>query len=176
MKDIVMSAILGRKSIRKFSEERVSEEDILAMLRAAMAAPSAMNWQPWRFVVVDSRESLDAMAALNEHGHMLSYAPVAIVVCGVTEWEYDGRKCHNVYWEQDCAAATENLLLAAHACGLGACWNGCWPRAERVAPLKELLGIPDGVEPFSVIPVGHPLSDKAAKDKWNADNIHWGRW
>jgi len=176
MKDIVISAIMGRKSIRKFTDEKVSGDDVQTMLRAAMAAPSAMNFQPWRFIVVDSREHLDAMAEMNVHGHMLAYAPLAIIVCGVTDWVYNEQTCHNVYWEQDCAAATENLLLAAHACGLGACWNGCWPREERVVPLKQLLGIPEGVEPFSVIALGHPFADKPVKDKWNPENIHWGRW
>jgi len=176
MKDIVISAILGRKSIRKFSDEIVNQEDIQTLLRAAMAAPSAMNFQPWRFIVVDSREQLDCMARMNVHGHMLAYAPLAIVVCGLADWVIEGEKSHNVYWEQDCAAATENLLLAAHACGLGACWNGCWPRQERVAPLKSLLGIPQGVEPFSVIAIGHPFEEKPVKNKWNPENIHWGKW
>ncbi|PKQ37561.1 MAG: nitroreductase family protein [Actinobacteria bacterium HGW-Actinobacteria-1] len=167
----LLDAIMTRRSIRKYTAEPVSTETIETILRAAMAAPSAGNQQPWRFVVLTERAQLDAAATTTPYGAMLREAPLAIVVCG----DLANLK-HDMMWQQDCGAAVENALLAAHGLGLGAVWLGYWPKMERVTPLKEVLGMPDGVEPFAVLAIGHPAETKPAADRYDAAKVRSERW
>jgi len=166
-----IEAILSRRSIRKYTAEPVSEADLETILRAAMSAPSAGNQQPWRFVVTTDLATLDAMAACTPYGTMLREAPLAITVCANT---IDLK--HEVMWQQDCGAATENALVAIHALGLGAVWLGFWPKMERVDPLKLVLGLPEAVEPFSVLAVGHPAESKPPAQRYHAEWVHRDRW
>lgn len=166
-----IEAILTRRSIRSYTAEPVSEQDIDTILHAAMAAPSAGNQQPWRFVVTTSREMLDAMAECTPYGKMLHEAPLAITICADTR---DLR--HPQMWQQDCSNATQNALLAIHALDLGAVWLGFWPKMERVEPLKEALGLPEGIEPLSVLAVGHPAEGQPPVDRYNAGHVHRDRW
>ena len=171
--DAVFENIFNRKSVRQFTSEPVSNADIQAMLKAAMAAPTAVNYQPWRFVVVTERAKLDAMADILPYAKMLKQAPLAIVVCGETTW-MGGNE--NPYWEQDCSAATQNILLAAEALGLGAVWTGVFPNPELADPLSEFLGLPENVKPLCAIPIGHHDGTTQPKDKWKPENIHYERW
>jgi nitroreductase len=171
--DAVLENIFNRKSVRSFTSEPVSEEHVEAMLKAAMAAPTAVNYQPWRFVVVTDRAQLDAMAEMLPYAKMLKQAPLAIVVCGETTW-FEGRE--NPYWQQDCSAATENLLLAAEALGLGAVWTGVYPNMQLAEPLSEFLGLPETVQPLCAIPIGHHDGTAKPRDKWKPENVHYGRW
>ena len=171
--DAVLENIHSRKSVRQYTEEPVSAEQIETLLRAAMAAPTAVNFQPWRFVVVSEREELDAMAEALPYAKMLKQAPLAIIVCGETMMG-EGRE--NPFWEQDCSAATQNLLLAAEAIGLGAVWTAAYPDLNRCNGIKEALGMPETVMPLCVVPVGHPAGDDKPKDKWKPEKIHYGRW
>jgi nitroreductase len=171
--DAVFENIFNRKSVRSFTSEPVSEEHVEAMLKAAMAAPTAVNYQPWRFVVVTDRAQLDAMAEMLPYAKMLKQAPLAIVVCGETIW-FEGRE--NPYWQQDCSAATENLLLAAEALGLGAVWTGVYPNMQLAEPLSEFLGLPETVQPLCAIPIGHHDGTAKPRDKWKPENVHYGRW
>jgi nitroreductase len=171
--DAVFENIFNRKSVRSFTSEQVSEEHVEAMLKAAMAAPTAVNYQPWRFVVVTERTQLDAMAEMLPYAKMLKQAPLAIVVCGETTW-FEGRE--NPYWQQDCSAATENLLLAAEALGLGAVWTGVYPNMQLAEPLGEFLGLPETVQPLCAIPIGHHDGTTKPRDKWKPENVHYGRW
>ena len=171
--DAVLENIHNRKSVRQYTSEPVSAEDIETMLRAAMAAPTAVNYQPWRFVVVSERAELDAMAEVLPFARMLKQAPLAIVVCGETKW-FDGNE--NPFWQQDCSAATQNLLLAAEALGLGAVWTGVYPDLQRAAQLSEFLGLPSDVQPLCAIPIGHHDGTTQPKDKWKPENIHYGKW
>lgn len=166
-----LDAILTRRSIRRFTGEPLGTETIEALLRAAMAAPSAGNQQPWRFIVATTREAIDAIAASTPYGHIAAGAPVAIVVCADTR---DLK--HPMMWQQDTSAATQNLLIAANALGLGACWLGFWPKMERVEPLKQAAGLPEGVEPLAVIAVGHPQEEKPAAERFDSDKIRHERW
>lgn len=166
-----IEAMLTRRSIRKYTAEPVSEEAINGLLEAAMAAPSAGNQQPWHFIVIRDRALLDEIPKVHPYAQMVKEAPVAIVVCG------DARSTkYKEYWPQDCAAATQNLLLAAHACGLGAVWCGVYPNEERMTPLRELLGIPDGVYPFSLIALGHADEKKPSADRYDTSRVHADRW
>lgn len=171
--DAVLENIHSRKSVRQYTSETVSDEHIQTMLKAAMAAPSAVNYQPWRFVVVTERSELDAMAEFLPFAQMLRQAPLAIVVCGETTW-MNGEE--NPFWEQDCSAATQNLLLAAEALGLGAVWTGVYPDLEKAGKLQEFLRLPGNVQPLCAIPIGHPAGETQPKDKWKPENIHYGKW
>lgn len=171
--DAVLENIHNRKSVRQYTPEPVSEEHIQIMLKAAMAAPTAVNYQPWRFVVVSEREQLDAMAEILPFAKMLKQAPLAIVVCGETTW-FDGKE--NPFWQQDCSAATQNLLLAAEALGLGAVWTGVYPDPERSSKLSEFLNLPGNVQPLCAVPVGHHDGTAKPRDKWKPENIHYGKW
>ena len=171
--EAVLNNIHSRKSVRSFTSQPVSEEQVETLLRAAMAAPTAVNFQPWRFVVVTEREQLDAMAEILPYAKMLRQAPAAIVVCGETLW-MGGNE--NPYWQQDCAAATQNLLLAVEALGLGAVWTGVYPNQDLYPKLHNYLNLPSTVQPFCCIPVGHPAGNEQPKDKWKPENIHYGKW
>jgi nitroreductase len=167
-----MDALFSRRSIRKYTAEAITEEVLGEILEAAMSAPSAGNQQSWHFIIIDDRKILNEVPTFHPHSLMLREAPVAILVCGDLQLEK-----HTGYWVQDCAAATENLLLAVHAKGLGAVWLGIYPREERVAGLRKLLAIPDHVIPFALIPIGHPAESKPARpDRYNAVKIHHNHW
>ena len=171
--EAVLENIHSRKSVREYTAEPVSDADIQTMLKAAMAAPTAVNFQPWRFVVINGREELDALAEKLPYAKMLKQAPLAIVVCGETLWMGGAE---NPFWAQDCSAATQNLLLAAEALGLGAVWTAAYPDAGRCAEISAALGLPETVQPLCVVPIGHPAGENQPKDKWKPENIHYGKW
>jgi nitroreductase len=169
MTDDLIQTIFARRSIRKYTSEPVSEGDIQTLLEAAMAAPSASNRKPWQFVVVTERERLDALADAHRHGKMLFDAPLCISVCGdLTEMER--------FWVQDCSAATENLLLAAVALGLGAVWLGVHPRDERVEAVRQILGLPEHITPLNLISVGHPGERKRPRTQYDEARVHQECW
>ena len=171
--DAVLENIHSRKSVREFTSEPVSDADIQTMLKAAMAAPTAINFQPWRFVVVNEREALDSLADQLPYAKMLKQAPLAIVVCGDTLW-MGGEE--NPFWPLDCSAATQNLLLTAEALGLGAVWTAAYPDADRCKAISDALGLPSTVKPLCVVPIGHPAGENQPRDKWKPENIHYGKW
>lgn len=171
--DAVLENIHSRKSVRQFTSDPVSEKQVETLLRAAMAAPTAVNYQPWRFVVVTERAELDEISEILPYAKMLKQAPLAIIVCGETTWMGGGE---NPYWQQDCAAATENLLLAVEALGLGAVWTGVYPNTDLYPKLHDYLNLPPNVQPFCCIPVGRPAGKTEPKDKWKPENIHYGKW
>ena len=171
--DAVLENIHSRKSVREFTSEPVSDADIQTMLKAAMAAPTAINFQPWRFVVVNEREALDSLADQLPYAKMLKQAPLAIVVCGETLW-MGGEE--NPFWPLDCSAATQNLLLTAEALGLGAVWTAAYPDADRCKAISDALGLPSTVKPLCVVPIGHPAGENQPRDKWKPENIHYGKW
>jgi len=166
-----LEAIVSRRSIRAYTGEPVADELIEVILHAAMAAPSAGNQQPWRFIVMKDRAVLDAAAESTPYGKMLRECAFGLVIAADTR---DLK--HDVMWQQDCSAATENALIAINALGLGAVWLGFWPKMERVTPLKEALGMPEGVEPMAVLAVGYPAEKKPPAERYDADKVRWDRW
>lgn len=172
--EAVLKNIMTRTSIRAFTDQAVEESKVEALLRAGMAAPTAVNKQPWAFVVVREREQLDRLREAQPNARMLATAQLAIVVCGDMEKALEGAA--QSYWVQDTSAATENILLAAHALGLGAVWTGVYPNADRVAAVSEALGLPSQIIPLNVIPIGYPDQSPEPKDKWNPANVHYERW
>jgi nitroreductase len=165
--------LLGRRSIRTYAPGEVSEEDITRLLQAAMAAPSAVAKDPWRFVVIRKEETLSAIAAALPNGSMLATAPLGIIVCGDLEAAHDRQLS---YLLQDCSAAIENLLLGAHALGLGTCWLGVHPREDRVSKLKAILELPATVIPVAGIAIGRPGEAKEARTRFKAEYVHWDKW
>ena len=167
----VLDNIATRTSIRDYEARPVEKEKIEKMLRAAMAAPTAMNKQPWHFVVVDQRNVLDALAGANPYAKMLKKAPLAIVVCGNTDKMIEGGG--RDFWIQDASAATENLLLAAHAMGLGAVWTGAYPSEERCISISKVLSLSDNLIPLNMIVVGYPAEQLQPKQKFKEENISY---
>jgi len=163
--------IFARKSVRSYTDEPVSPEQVETILKAAMAAPSGMNMQPWRFVVVTNQKVKDKLAV--GFNKMIAKAPVVIIVCGKTTNKLGAP---NKNWTADCAASTENLLLAVEALGLGAVWTACYPYEDRMNPTVEALGLPENVSPYCIVPIGHPAGNDKPKDKWNPENIHYEKW
>lgn len=167
----VLDNIATRTSIRDYEARPVEKEKIEKMLRAAMAAPTAMNKQPWHFVVVDQRNVLDALAGANPYAKMLKKAPLAIVVCGNTDKMIEGGG--RDFWIQDASAATENLLLAAHAMGLGAVWTGAYPSEERCISISKVLSLSDNLIPLNMIVVGYPAEHPQPKQKFKEENVSY---
>ncbi|MBN2003222.1 MAG: nitroreductase family protein [Anaerolineae bacterium] len=164
-----LEAIFTRRSIRKYTPEPVSEADVKTLLDAAMNAPSANNRQPWHFIVVTDRSVLDAIMEVHPYSKMLAEAPLAIVVCGDTV-------VSESYWQQDCAAATENLLLAARALNLGTVWLGVFPREDRVTGVHKLFALPDHIQPLCVVAVGHPDEQKGRAERSDGAKVHLNHW
>lgn len=169
-----LSAIAQRTSVRGYSDKKVEDEKVEALLRAAMAAPTARDCRPWAFVVIKDRDVLQAIADTLKNSRMAAKAQLAIAVCGdmTKAMEGEGRD----FWIQDASAATENLLIAATAQGLGAVWTGIYPSAERTQTCRELLGLPEHIIPLNIIPIGYPAGEVAPKDKWDPTRIHTDRW
>lgn len=162
--------IMSRSSIRSYTSQEVPQPKIEALLKAGMAAPTAGNRQPWDFIVVRDRATLDKFPDIIAGSHMATKAQLAIVVCGTP-----ARAMMDDYWVQDCSAATENILLAAHAMGLGAVWCGAYPNnaENRVAQMRELLSIPEESYALNIIVIGYPDSEPQIKDKWNPERVHY---
>ncbi|MFI3330304.1 MAG: nitroreductase family protein [Rikenellaceae bacterium] len=168
-----MDVIMSRSSVRSYTSKKVETEKIDKLLKAAMAAPTAGNKQPWDFIVVNDRATLDEFANIIPGAHMAKKAQTAIVVCGSPT-----KSLLPDYWIQDCSAASENILLAAHALGLGAVWCGAYPNNEqnRVEKMSKLLSLPDDVYALSVIVVGYGQGEPAVKDKWDPSKVHYNKF
>lgn len=165
--------IFGRRSIRSFVPGEVDEATVMKLLEAAMAAPSARAHDPWRFVVVQNREMLNAMAGVLPYGRMLANAAAGILVCGDPEAAFDRQFS---YMLQDCSAAIQNVLVGAHMLGLGTCWIGLHPREDRMTAMRELLAVPEELIPLAVIAIGHPGEKKQARTRYKPESVHWEKW
>lgn len=179
--EMIIQNILSRTSVRHFTGKPIEPLQLQTLLRAAMAAPTSMNFQPWHFIVVDDASLIDKLSKQLPYAKMLKEAGVGVVVCGDVSL-YDRVNAvtgedNTLYWVQDCSAATENLLLAAHALGLGAVWTGVYPLESRILLLKKLLKLPENLIPLNIVVVGNPvsLSDKG-KDKWKPERIHYNQF
>ncbi|RPJ49749.1 MAG: nitroreductase family protein [Chloroflexi bacterium] len=166
-----LEALLTRRAVREYTSQPVSEEQIQTLLTAAMHAPSACNQQPWHFVVVTSREQLDAIAGIHPYAQMLKQAPLAVIVCADLSLE----TCPG-NWAIDCAAAAENLLLAARALGLGSVWVGIHPVEARVKDISALLGLPSFAKPLCLTAVGYPKEPLPKVNRFKPERVHRDRW
>ena len=173
MEEIVLDNILARTSIRSYQDRPVEQDKIETLLRAGMAAPSAVDKRPWHFIVVTDKQVLNGLAQANPNAGMAARAPLAIVVCG------DKTKALTRvpdYWVQDASAATQNILLAAQGMGLGAVWTGTYPVTDRVEKVAAALNLPEHIVPFCTIVIGYPEKYQAPKDKWDEGNISYNTY
>lgn len=168
----VVENIMSRTSIRQFTAEPVSEEQIDTLLRCGMAAPSAVNCQPWEFIVITDRATLDTLGTRFPNTRISENVSVAIVPCGDLTRAFEPAPD---FWIHDLSAVTENILLAAHSMGLGAVWTGVYP-TDRTPQVQAILGLPEHIVPLCIIPVGYPAENPAPKDKYKAERIHYNRW
>ncbi len=169
-----MECIFSRTSIRSFSDTPVPESELLKVIEAGMAAPSAVNMQPWLFNAVTDRQLLNTLSDKLPYAKMLKSVPAAILVCGDLRKTLDQRE--RDYWVEDCSAASQNILLAAHAIGLGAVWTAVYPVRSRIDSVQSILNIPDYLIPLNVIPIGYPDEIREPKEKWDTQKIHWNKW
>lgn len=166
-----LGAILDRRSIRRYTGQKIDDQTIKMLLTAAMYAPSAVNKQPWHFVVIDRRGLMEEIMEIHPHAGMLRTASHGIVVCGDEQLQHD-----DGYWVVDCGAATQNLLLAAHILGLGACWVGLHPREGRKAAVGSLLGLPSHVKPFALVALGYPGEQKPRPQRFHPHKVRHNGW
>lgn len=168
----VIDCIMTRTSIRSFTDRAVPDSLVTTILKAGMAAPTAVNKQPWALVVVDDRQLLDTIAGTFPSAKMAKDCAFAVVVCGDMNLLFDGDNPEAGFWVQDCSAVTENMLLAAHALGLGAVWCGIYPDAERMSHMRHILNLPTNLKPLNVVPMGYPAVDASPKEKWDTAKVH----
>lgn len=167
-----LEAIRTRRSVRSFRPEPLPPELVRSLLTAAMSGPSTGNQQPWQFVVLQDRAKLDRLAAAHpSYKHAVSQAPLVVVVCGDM-----GLSKYGDHWVIDCSIATQNLLLAAHSAGLGAVWMGCVFMDDRMAAVREGVGLPGHVMPFAVVPVGPPAAPTTPVERYQPERVHADGW
>ena len=174
MENEAIQNIMTRVSVREFTGEKISEAQLETLLRAAMAAPSAINKQPWAFIVVTDEAKIAALGEALPYSRCSNKPAVAIIPCGDLSKAIEGEMAN--FWINDVSAATENLLLAAHAMGLGAVWTGLHPDMNRAKMVQEMLGLPEHIIPLCVVPVGVPAEQPEVKDKYKQENIHYNKW
>lgn len=165
----LLDLMYTRRSIREYTDEQVTDEQVEAMLKAAMAAPSAQDLRPWHFVVVRKRKLLDKLAEVHKYAHMLGKAPLGIVVCGDEE-------VSERHWVEDTCAATQNLLLAATAVGLGGVWISVYPSKKRQKYVRDLLDIPDHIGVLCLVAIGHPAEEKEPRTYYDPKRVHQEKW
>ena len=169
-----IATILKRKSVRTFKAEPVAKEKLETIVRAGMAAPTAVDKRPWEFIVVTDKALLKKLADTLPYAKMTEKAAAAILVLGNLDTQFGGREAD--FWITDCSAATENILLAVESLGLGAVWTAVYPDKERVVAVRSLFKLPENMVPLNVIPLGVPGGDEKPKDKWNPKQLHWNKW
>jgi nitroreductase len=174
MENQAIKNIMTRVSVREFTGEKISDAQIDTLLRAAMAAPSAINKQPWAFIVVTDETIIAQLGEALPYSRCSNHPAIAIIPCGDLTKAIPGEMAN--FWINDVSAATENLLLAAHAMGLGAVWTGLHPDMNRAKMVQEMLGLPEHIIPLCVVPVGVPAEQPDIKDKYQPENIHYNKW
>ena len=168
-----LTVIHNRKSVRNFTGEPVDKNLLTEIVKAGMAAPTAVNMQPWSFVIVTDKLRMEALAAGLPYAKMLNKAGAAIVVCALPQKAFQKSLEFSIL---DASCASENILLAIEALGLGGVWTAAYPDEERMKFVRRVLNIPDDVIPLNVIPVGYPTGEDKPKDKFKAENVHWDKW
>lgn len=166
-----LQAIFSRRSIRKYSSKPIAQDMEDTLLRAAMVAPSALDERPWHFVLIRDRETLTTLAGKMDHCEMLNEAALGLLVCGDERLERV-----KGYWTQDCSACTQNVLLAAHALGLGAVWLAVHPMEDRTQALRTVLGLPPEVLPFALVSLGYPAEALEGEDRFDPSRVHYNHW
>jgi len=167
----MLEIIKNRRSIRKFTAQEVEKEKIELLLQAAMFAPSAVNKQPWAFIVINDRNILNKIMEVHPHSKMFETANLGILVCGDLQQQHD-----TGYWIADCAAATENILLEATSLGLGSCWVGIYPREVRMNAMREIFSLPAHVEAFALVALGYAAEQKNTPERFHPEKVFLNQW
>ncbi len=167
----LFETINTRRSIRAYTDKAVTDDSLQRILAAGMMAPSAGNEQPWEFIIIRETDTLRAISEAHPHADMAQFAQAVIIACGDMD-----RVTHGEFWVQDLAAATQNMLLAAHALGLGSVWVGVYPREKRVTGIRKVVPMPERIVPFALLPVGYPAEEKASQDRFSASRVHTEKW
>lgn len=170
-----IECIMTRASVRNYKPEPVNDSIVTTVLKAGMAAPTAANQQAWHFVVVTDQALKDSITDAFQWTKMVRGCAFAVVVCGDMTRLFDGDRENGGFWVQDCSAASENMLLAAHALGLGGVWCGIYPEEDRMARLSEILGLPSNLRPLNILSFGYPADPVAPKDKWDPEKVSYRR-
>ena len=163
--------IKTRRSIRAYTDKDISDQDIEKIIDAAMSAPSAGNARPWHFIIIKEKELLEKIKDVNPYAKMADNAKMAIMICGDLSLEK-----HKGFWVQDCSAATQNLLLASHALGIGSVWTGIHPIEDRVVNFSKIFNLPKNVIPLSLILLGYPKKIPESESRFEANKIHHNKW
>jgi len=166
-----LHAIFTRRSIRKFTPDIINDDDLNIILKAGMYAPSAVNKQPWHFIVFRNTDTIKRIIEVHPNASPMLGANVCILVCYDEELQHD-----NGYGAVDCSAATQNMLLAAHAIGLGAVWLGIYPRQPRMEAISEIFRLPGHVKGFSIVALGYPDEKKPEPNRFNSGKVHDEQW
>ncbi len=169
-----LKTIFSRKSVRTYRNEPVAKEKLEMLVRAGMAAPTAVDKRPWEFIIITDRKVLSQLADTLPYARMARQAPAGIVVAGDTKKQWGGQD--SLYWIMDCSAASENILLAAESMGLGAVWTAIYPEDGRAETVRKILGLPGHVVPLNLIPVDIPQGAEKPKNKYSPAQIHWNKW
>ena len=182
--EVVMQNILNRKSVRSYNGDTIPAAVMENILRAAMSAPTGMDIRPWSFVVLTDKSQYETIFEGNGNMKKFMESGAVVVICADTTVTRPSREdpdgpavtMPDPIWRDDMGAATENLLLAVEAYGLGACWTACYPFPNTMAPVRKALELPSTVVPYAVVPIGYPNGETLPKDKWDTTRIHYGRW
>lgn len=166
-------ALLKRRSIRKFKQERIPDDTVQRILTAGMAAPSAHNNQPWEFIIIRDKKMLSDLSRVCKYWKLLTEADIAIVVvANLSQYNLEPRG----FFIEDCSACTQNILIAAQGEGLGAVWLGCYPAEENMEGTRQLLGIPADIIPISLVACGVPAEEKPAHNEYYPGKVHWEQY
>jgi nitroreductase len=167
----IQEALLNRRSIRKYKNQKISKEDLNTLLKAAMYAPSAMNLQAWQFIVIDDKQILAETIKSIPYAEMLRQSAAAIILCG------DSLVEKNESWLlQNCSAAIQNILLSAHGLGIGSCWIAIHGMDDVYRNIKTQFKLPENIVPFSLISLGYPDEVVTAEERFKQDKIHYNKW
>ena len=167
----IFEALHTRRSVRKYQEKEIPEELIQKLLAAAMMAPSAGDARPWQFILVTDPEKKNKVKEVHPYVSMIIKAPLGILVCGdLSKEKYPG------FWPQDCSAAMQNLLLAAHGSGLGAVWTGIYPLEERVVKICEIFNLPDQIVPLGLAVMGWPAQCGKSEERYTDECVRYNTW
>ncbi len=169
-----LKTIMNRKSVRAYKEGPISKEQLEVIVKAGMAAPTAVDKRPWEFIIITDRVLLKKLADVLPYAKMAEKAGAAILVAGDLDRQHGGRD--SVYWIMDCSAAIENILLAVESLGLGAVWTAIYPNQDRIEPVRQIIKMPSHIMPLALIPIGIPTGVEKPKDKWNPKQVHWNGW
>ncbi|MEI7596690.1 MAG: nitroreductase family protein [Bacteroidota bacterium] len=166
-----IDAIYSRRSVRKYKPDVLSPEILDKLIRTSMQAPTAGNQRTWHYLIIENTDLILQLPVVHPYAQMVREAPLIVLICGDINLEK-----HVGYWDQDCAAATMCMCLAAHEMGIGSCWLGVHPTQDRIEGVKDIFKLPANIIPYSVVVLGYPDEELEVVDRFLPERIHYGKW